>query len=184
MHTLYRFYNTAGDLLYVGITNNPPGRFGKHRQEKQWWSNVARITLEQYETRAELAQAESLAIRAERPIHNVRGNKDAIIQRLVEASPPRGVRVGEVYAFALKDGTCPVGLVIEGDPAGVTIDRYSWMIRRFTAGEEWIAAESISRYRRADKRIDGKYTVFEMDALGDYQTEWTDLNAKVREHLA
>lgn len=74
MHTLYRFYNRAGDLLYVGITNNPARRFAKHSDEKSWWRHVARIALEQHPSREALRAAERMAIETERPIHNVRMN--------------------------------------------------------------------------------------------------------------
>lgn len=74
MHTLYRFYAAEGTLLYVGITNNPPRRFSKHRDEKSWWRNVARIEMEQFESREQLAAAERRAISDEAPAHNVRMN--------------------------------------------------------------------------------------------------------------
>lgn len=72
LHTLYRFYDRAGGLLYVGITNNPPRRFGKHKDEKEWWRHVARIALEHHPTREALAAAERAAIETEGPLHNIR----------------------------------------------------------------------------------------------------------------
>lgn len=74
MHTLYRFYDRDGELLYVGITNNPPRRFSKHKSEKDWWIQVARIDLEQHPTREELQDAERNAVAGERPLHNIRLN--------------------------------------------------------------------------------------------------------------
>lgn len=71
LHTLYRFYNAEGHLLYVGITSNPPARFSQHRQQKQWWSDVATIQLEQFADRDQLAAAEIKAIRQEKPLHNI-----------------------------------------------------------------------------------------------------------------
>ncbi len=178
MHTLYRFFAHDDTLLYVGITNNPARRFSKHKDEKEWWLDVARIDLEQFASREELLDAERQAIQDERPLHNIKHNLAA----MAAAVPCRGLRVGEVYALALKDGTCPVGLIVAGDQEGVTLDLYSWMLERFTAGEEWVSAEAISRHKRAEKTIDGKHTVFEMDALGDYQSHWVDLIERVRAH--
>lgn len=70
-NVLYRFYTKTGQLLYVGITMDPANRFKSHRGHKLWWSDVAGITLEHYETRTELANAERRAIQVEHPLHNV-----------------------------------------------------------------------------------------------------------------
>lgn len=70
-HVLYRFYSATGQLLYVGITANPPMRFKAHRHTKDWWPEVVGITLERYATRGDLANAERRAIQVERPLHNV-----------------------------------------------------------------------------------------------------------------
>ncbi|MBX7450389.1 GIY-YIG nuclease family protein [Mycolicibacterium sp. 3033] len=45
-HVLYRFYSPTGKLLYVGITMNPSQRFNAHRKSKDWWDEVAGITIE------------------------------------------------------------------------------------------------------------------------------------------
>ena len=70
-HVLYRFYSATGQLLYVGITANPPTRFKAHRSTKEWWTQVVGITLENYSTREDLANAERRAIQVERPLHNI-----------------------------------------------------------------------------------------------------------------
>lgn len=70
-NVLYRFYSKTGQLLYVGITMNPPQRFRDHRDSKEWWDQVAGITVESYDTRKDLAEAEKRAIRVERPQHNI-----------------------------------------------------------------------------------------------------------------
>lgn len=79
LHTLYRFYDESGVLLYVGITADPSRRFEKHRGDKTWWRHVARIDMAQYGTRDELRAAERVAIENEAPLHNIRMNR-----------PPRG----------------------------------------------------------------------------------------------
>jgi hypothetical protein len=35
--SVYRFYDAAGALLYVGRTARIENRFSEHRQEKSWW---------------------------------------------------------------------------------------------------------------------------------------------------
>ena len=50
-HILYRFFDHGGVLLYVGVTNNPPRRFAQHSSDKDWWDEVASITVENHPTR-------------------------------------------------------------------------------------------------------------------------------------
>jgi predicted GIY-YIG superfamily endonuclease len=84
-HVLYRFYSATGQLLYVGITMNPPKRFKNHRDGKEWWSAVSGITVETYNTRDELEKAERRAIQVERPLHNIAHNDAG--QRKLSATP-------------------------------------------------------------------------------------------------
>ncbi len=85
-HVLYRFYSATGQLLYVGITMNPPRRFKNHRDSKSWWDQVSGITVENYASRSELEQAERRAIQVERPLHNVVHNGS---QRTLSVAPAR-----------------------------------------------------------------------------------------------
>lgn len=77
-HALYRFYDVAGDLLYVGITVDPGRRLERHRGDKPWWHEVARVELEQHPTRASVLTAERAAIANEKPRHNIRLNSGAL----------------------------------------------------------------------------------------------------------
>jgi len=72
---LYRFFNAAGELLYVGITANPGRRFGEHSADKLWWDTVANVTIETFSNGLELRRAEKRAIENERPKHNVIHNR-------------------------------------------------------------------------------------------------------------
>lgn len=67
---LYRFYDEAGALLYVGISVDFPHRAAKHRR-KPWWRQRARTTLQPFATREAAAAAERLAITAEHPRYNI-----------------------------------------------------------------------------------------------------------------
>lgn len=74
---LYRFYGTDNTLLYIGQTQNPPGRMKQHAHEKSWWTEVGRIELQHYGSLPELVAAEREAITSEKPAHNIKMNKSA-----------------------------------------------------------------------------------------------------------
>lgn len=67
---LYRLFDAAGRLLYVGVTTNPAQRFSEHRRSKEWWPQVARRDVQWIPTREEAEQREIAAILAENPLHN------------------------------------------------------------------------------------------------------------------
>lgn len=70
-HCLYRMFDSNGDLLYVGISCNPPVRIKQHSRDKDWFPEVRTITLESFHTRDELEQAEKRSIQTEHPKYNV-----------------------------------------------------------------------------------------------------------------
>lgn len=70
-HSLYRFFDSAGQLLYIGVSVNPLQRWDDHRLHKPWWTEVSSVTLHHYPTRPDVLQAERAAIRTEKPLHNV-----------------------------------------------------------------------------------------------------------------
>lgn len=70
-NVLYRMFDADDNLLYVGITFNPQSRFTAHRRDKEWWRDIARISLSHYECRVDLAEAERQAIRDEQPLYNL-----------------------------------------------------------------------------------------------------------------
>lgn len=72
-HVLYRFFSDSGDLLYVGITNNPGQRIKQHENGQSWWAQVVSAKMEHFSSREELAAAELQAIRTENPRYNVAG---------------------------------------------------------------------------------------------------------------
>lgn len=74
-HCLYRFYDAAGELLYIGITMNPVARWKQHGHDKLWWVEVASIAIESHLDRDSALRAERQAIAAERPRWNVVHNK-------------------------------------------------------------------------------------------------------------
>jgi hypothetical protein len=74
-HALYRFYDSTGRLLYVGITLDPGSRWKNHAKTKPWWTDVAQVTVELHPDRAAVLEAERAAIIAEQPVHNVVHNR-------------------------------------------------------------------------------------------------------------
>jgi hypothetical protein len=69
---LYRYFDLAGRLLYVGISDNPRTRWGQHKTTKPWASQVAVREVEWFPMRVQAAAAELVAIHVEKPIYNLR----------------------------------------------------------------------------------------------------------------
>lgn len=69
-HVLYRMYDAHGALLYVGLTTEPKSRIRAHEHDKQWWPQVATISLEHFPSKSELRSAERRAVETERPLYN------------------------------------------------------------------------------------------------------------------
>jgi len=67
---LYRLYDEADVLLYIGISHQPDVRFEQHSKMKEWWPRVARRKVEWLDDRPTAAKAEAEAIRAEDPEFN------------------------------------------------------------------------------------------------------------------
>lgn len=68
---VYRLFNDADVLLYVGISGNFGLRWQQHAQAKPWWPEVHHQTITWYDTREAADEAETKAIATERPLHNV-----------------------------------------------------------------------------------------------------------------
>ncbi|MFJ8208137.1 GntR family transcriptional regulator [Streptomyces sp. NPDC096033] len=66
---LYRYFDEAGHLLYVGISHDPDMREDQHRN-RRWYSLAAERTVTWYPNRAAALKAETEAIGIERPEHN------------------------------------------------------------------------------------------------------------------
>lgn len=111
--TLYRFFDSDGTLLYVGITSWVEGRFSEHRRLKPW-EKVAVITLEHLPTRRAAFAAEAKAIKAELPLWNIALNArvrelkgpvleaaEEVIDRVWCFHPPSDVM--DDYGFDLED---------------------------------------------------------------------------------
>lgn len=69
--TLYRYYDSEGQLLYVGITGNNTKRQSQHRRNSFWFGEVATASFEYFDDREEALKAETKAIQTEQPKHNI-----------------------------------------------------------------------------------------------------------------
>jgi hypothetical protein len=72
--TVYRFYDAAGVLLYVGSTWRPHMRWRQH-QSKPWFPEVTDVRVEQFSDLEAMREAERQAIHREQPRHNVLGRR-------------------------------------------------------------------------------------------------------------
>jgi predicted GIY-YIG superfamily endonuclease len=68
--SVYRMYDAAGVLLYVGMSADVGERMGAH-ESKRWWTRVASVRIAHYPTRARAAEVEADAIALECPEYNV-----------------------------------------------------------------------------------------------------------------
>jgi hypothetical protein len=76
-HTLYRFFDAAGHLLYVGKTVAPSRRWREHERGASWFESVASVTREVHPDAEAVDKAERLAITTEGPLHNIALNPSA-----------------------------------------------------------------------------------------------------------
>lgn len=95
---LYRLFNAAGTLLYIGISVNPDVRWRVHAREKSWWAEVSERTVEWFETRKAAEAAEVAAVAAELPGYNVehsltRRRGDAKDEYRSPYDKPRQIRI-------------------------------------------------------------------------------------------
>lgn len=68
---IYRLYDSADQLLYVGITEDIKDRFGRHAMTKAWWSSVARKDVTWIVTSwSQALRLEKTIIREEQPKYN------------------------------------------------------------------------------------------------------------------
>ncbi len=75
MYAVYRHFDEADRLLYVGRSRNPIARMNGHRGHSEWFTKIAKMTIEKFDSLEAATQAEADAIKAEKPAHNVQHAK-------------------------------------------------------------------------------------------------------------
>jgi hypothetical protein len=82
---LYRWYDEADVLLYIGISDGLSGRMSDHVAGSSWMDFAARSTITRYADRSQAAKAEIKAIETEHPLFNqAHNNTPEARLRLVE----------------------------------------------------------------------------------------------------
>lgn len=71
---LYRHFDKEGVLLYVGISIDPFNRLRQHKHVSRWFDQITKVTIEHYDSREEVAEAELIAIKTENPLYNISGS--------------------------------------------------------------------------------------------------------------
>lgn len=85
--SLYRHYDADDKLLYIGVSLCQPKRLDQHKRTSDWFWEIAKITIEHFDTLEEAKAAERDAIRAENPSRNKRWNRRVLVQTVVRLSP-------------------------------------------------------------------------------------------------
>ena len=70
-HELYRHFDADNNLLYVGISKSAIARLSQHSLTGHWYDSICRVTIERFNSREELEQAEKRAIKNESPKYNI-----------------------------------------------------------------------------------------------------------------
>jgi predicted HTH domain antitoxin len=73
--SLYRHYDSFGELLYVGISLNALNRLSQHREVSAWFSDIVKVTIQSLPNRHEALEAETKAILEEQPKYNIQKRK-------------------------------------------------------------------------------------------------------------
>lgn len=111
---VYRLYDAAGALLYVGISKHPEERFVEHEQLKFWWHEVVEKKITWYPTRGAAVAAEDKAIVTEDPRHDRTWRMSGSIARKqgvtrVIEKDPEEARVVSALQEAIQNGEYQIG---------------------------------------------------------------------------
>jgi hypothetical protein len=93
--TIYKFFNVADDLLYVGITGRGPRRWVEHGATQPWWGDVARVEVEHEADRRRAVERERELIREYHPKHNVVHNGKSKIVPMPHATERQDAPTGD-----------------------------------------------------------------------------------------
>lgn len=103
---LYRHFDAAGSLLYVGKSVKHLERLAQHKDTAHWYDRIRTVTVERFPTEAEALAAEDKAIKEEKPECNIApGNSpyrpslpkhDEVLDR-IDQQTAVGQRVAAVY---------------------------------------------------------------------------------------
>lgn len=92
---LYRHFDAAGALLYVGISLSAMQRLAAHKTTSHWFGKIARVDIEWHASRAASLRAEAAAIAGEAPLFN-------IARPRVHAAPPTPAQREPRWDYAVR----------------------------------------------------------------------------------
>lgn len=86
-HDVYRIFDEAGCLLYVGCSINAFARVPQHKHENQpWWGQARRVDIDRYPSKRIARGVEAAAIANEAPMYN-RAKEAQALRRLGDFLP-------------------------------------------------------------------------------------------------
>lgn len=92
---VYRIYNTAGDLIYVGMSYDPDVRVRVQRREKVWGHEISRHEVDWHPNRAASQRAEEQLIKERQPRYNVTHTPEHRVRSLRHISRARAQQIAE-----------------------------------------------------------------------------------------
>lgn len=115
---LYRLFDAADQLLYLGISFNPDVRWEQHQNEKHWAHQVVRRTVEWYPTRSAAEAAEERATEVENPLHDSSWRKTSGGERPTWLDPEGQQYVVNALTDEIEQGKHWVGQVLMSGAVG------------------------------------------------------------------
>lgn len=100
MTSLYRYFNNAGELLYVGISINAIYRLGQHKENAEWFGFIDRIEIEKFENLKLALEAEKTAIQGEKPLYNIAHQGAAEEEQNIGDSPSMQCKLAGLAGLA------------------------------------------------------------------------------------
>jgi len=91
--SLYKYFDTNGSLIYVGITSRGINRNREHNADKLWWQFVTRQEVQHFPDRRAALEAEKTLILQRRPPFNKQhnpGHDELVTEYLKFAHASRG----------------------------------------------------------------------------------------------
>lgn len=145
---LYRHFDEAGQLLYVGISLNSMKRLRQHSAKAHWFTEISRVEIEWLPTREQAIKAEAKAIHHEKPKWNVVRPRHIELRPVPIPSssnpvPLQGEELGEVYWQGVQWAVTEDGIECRDGTYFIAAHRlrdeepqYSWM--RHMAEKDWV----------------------------------------------
>lgn len=84
---VYRYFDKAGTLLYIGKSLCSVIRALAHREKGAWYGAAVTMTIERFDSIKEAGAAETKAIKNEGPLHNVHHNRPKKVNKAKKIQP-------------------------------------------------------------------------------------------------